>query len=90
MPWLATRARSAPTMTARRDTRSATTPPIRTLADSGRYAQASTSHHGRRRSAHLEHREGERDRDHPVAEYGDGLPGEEQPEVAPAEDGAAL
>ena len=41
-------------------------------------------------AADLQHRERERDGDHAVAEDGHGLPAEEQPELAPAEDSEAL
>ena len=43
VPWLATRSRSAPTITVWRDTRSEITPPTSTLATAGTQEAASTS-----------------------------------------------
>ena len=56
------RTRSATTITARRDTRSATTPPISSVATIGSIRHASTMPDLGRRAAELEHRERERDR----------------------------
>ena len=84
------RARSAATITVRRDTRSATTPPISSEPTSGKRAGRQHDADLGRDAAEVEHRERERDVDHPVAEHRDGERAEHEPEVAQAQDLEAL
>jgi hypothetical protein len=70
------------TISARRGSRSAHTPPTSRKATSGTVRAASTIPRSLARAGLLEHRECERDPDHTVAEQRDGLAEEEQPERA--------
>ena len=85
MPWLATRTRSATTITARREA---------LLGDHA--AHQHTPHQGEHPrgqhepdvcggAANFQHRERERHGDHAIAQDGHCLPGEEQPKLAPVQ-----
>ena len=80
------RARSATTITARREIRSATTPPISSVATIGSVRTASTMPTSVADPPNLEHRERQRDAHHPVADDRDGLRAEQQPELAQPQD----
>ena len=67
-------------MIARRDTRSATTPPISRHTSCAPVRAASTMPIEDAEPSISEHREGERDRDHPVAEPRDRGGAEQPPE----------
>ena len=81
VPWLTIRARSAATITARREVLSATTPPAEHREDQRRPSAGEHEPDLRLGPAEVDHGERQRDDDHPVAEHGDALAQEEQPEV---------
>ena len=72
------------TITARREVRSATTPPA--SQDERRPSAGEHEPDLGRRSAQVDHRERERHDDHAVAEHRHALAQEQQAEVAPAQD----
>ena len=81
-PCAASRIRSVVTISARRGSRSAHTPPTSRNATSGTVLRRQHDPEVGRRAGLLEHRERQRHADHAVAEQGDGLAEEQQPERA--------